>query len=52
MNEQLEIPRRIAERGLAFAEGEPAGRGVDLWAHMLDEIKRTKEYWENYEENE
>jgi hypothetical protein len=52
MLEQLEILRRIAERGLAFAEAEPAYREVDLWIHMLDEINNTKEYWETYEEIE
>lgn len=43
--EQLEILRRIAERGLSLAQrGDNDGfRYVDLFQHLLDEIKRTKE---------
>jgi hypothetical protein len=39
--EQLEILRRIAERGLRLAQRE-APSMVDLWQHMLDEIERTR----------
>lgn len=41
IEEQLEILRRIAERGLAQAQ-ERKTQDVDIWQHMLDEIARTK----------
>jgi hypothetical protein len=46
--EQLEILRRIAERGLRLAQGPGSGDNapdtvyVDLFQHLLDEIARTK----------
>jgi hypothetical protein len=42
--EQLEILRRIAERGLRLAQDNTAhdARYIDLFQHMLDEIQRTK----------
>lgn len=46
MIEQLEILRRIAERGKALAEKQAGFYGnpklLDLFIHMLDEIERTK----------
>lgn len=42
MEEQLEILRRIAERGLRQAEIYTDTYQVDLWVHMLDEIERAK----------
>lgn len=39
--EQLEILRRIAERGLQQAHSL-APATVDIWQHMLDEIGRTR----------
>lgn len=46
--EQLEILRRIAERGLAASVpmGSDFGNSdmVDIFQHLLDEIERTKKY--------
>jgi hypothetical protein len=53
MFEQLEILRRIAEKGKSLAEKEEYGRYggyipqqkqefLDLFVHLLDEIERTK----------
>ena len=51
--EQLEILRRIAERGKAQAEDLEHRDGnywwvhaeyIDLFVHMLDEIERTKKW--------
>lgn len=57
--EQLEILRRIAERGRKAAEyrtgragSEQDGRYVDIFVHLLDEIARTKNIYETYEEIE
>jgi hypothetical protein len=41
MPEQLEILRRIAERGKALAEAERADYYVDLFNHLLSEIQVT-----------
>lgn len=41
MNEQLDILRRIAERGKAVAERKQNGM-EDFFIHLLDEIERTK----------
>lgn len=54
--EQLEILRRIADRGLHLSEStdytyEPS-EFIDIFVHLLDEIKRTKNYYETYEETE
>jgi hypothetical protein len=45
--EQIEVLRRIAERGLAHAQMSGFddhwagfGQNIDLWQHMLDEIGR------------
>lgn len=45
MSEQLEILRRISERGLKLALESDAHdlRFVDLFQHLIDEIKRTRE---------
>lgn len=46
MEEQLEILRRIAERGLKKAQREQS-QYVDLFQHLLDEIFLTKKrYYE------
>ena len=44
MDEQLDILRRIAERGLKQAQNRywPQLGEADCWQHMLDEIERTK----------
>lgn len=50
VEEQLEVLRRIAERGKAFAEtNEQYAYGdythdkyIDLFVHLLDELKRLK----------
>ncbi len=39
--EQLEILRRIGERGLKQAQDNDTV-SIDCWQHMLDEIKRTQ----------
>lgn len=54
MEEQIEILRRIAERGLTHAQEcadmeeypdvHEWSDQIDLWQHMLDEIERTKVY--------
>lgn len=41
MYEQLEILRRIAERGKLLAENENADYYVDLFNHLLSEIQVT-----------
>jgi hypothetical protein len=41
IEEQLEVLRRIAERGLAEAQ-RTAPTMIDCWQHMLDEIERAK----------
>lgn len=48
----LDILRRIAERGLALSQEEvkkgrldPRGH-LDLWQHMLDELQRAKQRYE------
>ena len=51
LREQLEILRRIAERGWMFATSGHErelyiSRNVDLWQHMLDEIERTNKHLE------
>ena len=40
-NEQVEVLRRIADRGLREAQRFVPNL-VDLWQHMLDEIRRLK----------
>lgn len=57
MLERLDILRRIAERGKRLAEaelqlGDTTLVYVDLFVHLLDEIERTKNYYETYEEIE
>jgi hypothetical protein len=48
VEEQLEILRRIGERGRSWAlqkEDEmDRNHGVDLWQHLLDELDRLKLY--------
>ncbi len=50
---QLEVLRRIAERGLKLNQDLVKSQvyfvssNVDLWQHMLDEIERTKQQYEN-----
>lgn len=39
--EQLEILRRIGERGLKYAQDDSASYHVDCWQHLLDELERT-----------
>jgi hypothetical protein len=41
VQEQIEVLRRIAERGLNLAHKIDT-RFVDIFQHMLDEIERTK----------
>jgi hypothetical protein len=41
--EQIEILRRIAQRGLRAAQDHNDTRYIDLFQHLLDEIQRTKE---------
>lgn len=36
----LQILRRIAERGLRLAQKRRDSEMIDLWQHMLDEISR------------
>ena len=38
----LDILRRIAERGLKLAQLKQDSRMIDMWQHMLDEIGRIK----------
>lgn len=54
MFEQLDVLRRIAERGKALAEWKmsEADEFLDLFVHLLDEIAKTKNYYETYEEIE
>lgn len=42
MTEQVEIIRRIAERGLAKAQKNNDQEYIDLFQHLLDEISRLK----------
>lgn len=42
LEEQLEILRRIAQRGKLFAERKGNEEFIDLFVHLLDEIERTK----------
>jgi hypothetical protein len=42
LEEQLEILRRIAQRGKRLAENSKNARFLDLFIHLLDEIERTK----------
>ncbi len=49
VSSQLEILRRIAERGLDTSQRAAfdvmvSPPGVDLWQHMIDEVARTKLY--------
>ena len=37
----LNILRRIAERGLKAAQKQGNSEMIDLWQHMLDEIERS-----------
>jgi hypothetical protein len=50
MEEQLDILRRIAERGLKLAQSEivPYEDYIDIFQHMLDEIERTRKQWQNF----
>ena len=52
MSEQIEVLRRIAERGLKLAQDGASvpyahdganEKHLDLWQHMLDEIERLPE---------
>jgi len=38
--DQKAILRRIAERGLAMAQGQRHSHFIDMFQHMLDEIER------------
>jgi len=45
--EQIEILRRVADRGMEFEyvkqkAGIVTNDSIDLWQHMLDEIDRLK----------
>lgn len=40
INENIEILRRIAERGRTCSVYDETCDQVDLWQHMLDEIER------------
>ena len=44
MDENIEILRRIAERGLKVAQEEKENHSnfIDVFQHLLDEIKRLK----------
>ena len=49
-DEQLDVLRRIAERGL---DGARWDNTTDIWQHLLDEIERTKiEYNKEREDKE
>ena len=49
MEEQLDILRRIAERGMRLAEYDVwANDFRDIFQHMLDEIERTRKQWQNF----
>jgi hypothetical protein len=39
----LNILRRIADRGLRAAQKQNNGEMIDLWQHTLDELQRTTE---------
>ena len=47
VSEQLEILRRISERGLNTAQINKESSYVDIFQHLLDEIQRTKFYYSN-----
>lgn len=38
--ENLDIVKRIADRGLAYSQNEEDSTQVDLWQHLLDELER------------
>ena len=40
--DQIEIVRRIAERGLKHAQGTRNNQYIDLFQHILDELARIK----------
>ena len=40
---EYDIIRRIADRGLRTSQRQQNGEMMDLWQHMLDEIKRAAE---------
>lgn len=45
VEEQLDVLRRVAERGLALAETDlqvNASDFIDIFVHLLDEIDNTK----------
>ena len=45
---QLAILRRISERGLSLAQNDNNGeKYIDLFQHLLDEIYRTKRYYDD-----
>ena len=54
MEEQLDILRRIADRGMKLVEKtqfDPdfyGGDFRDIFQHMLDEIERTRKQWQNF----
>ena len=37
----IDVPRRIAERGLRRAQDREDSEFVDLFQHLLDELKRA-----------
>jgi len=39
---EIAIIRRIAERGLTYAQSNKDSRYMDIFQHMLDEIERLK----------
>lgn len=46
LDEQFEILRRIAERGLNLAHDADT-RFIDLFQHTLDELERTRKIYEH-----
>lgn len=61
MFEQLDVLRRIAERGKSLSEMREGdvysyqdgySSFIDIFVHLLDEIAKTKNYYETYEEIE
>jgi hypothetical protein len=40
----LDVIRRIAERGLKMAQREYQSRYIDVFQHLLDELQRVEKY--------
>ena len=47
VDRQLTILRRISDRGLKLAQEKEYNQFIDLFQHLLDEIERTKYYYEH-----